>query len=230
MSEPIFRRMQRVVTAGVDSAVGAAERLNGGGLMRRAISEVDTAIQGLRREREAASTRALQADWSGAAARDKRSASERDARFALDQGREDLAKAAITRQLALEAEIERLDAVRVQSEREVAELDAQIAELGDRKVQMEAEYEAAEAARQMQERLGRVPAVDRRIERAEAAFDRARAVTGGVSAGPLQASPDRAADELARLRAEAEVEARLAALRPDAPAPAPQPRKSKAKG
>lgn len=228
MAEAIFRRVHRVVTAGVDSAVGAAERFNGGGLMRRAIGEIDGAIDGLRKQREAAASRALQADWSGAAVRDRRTACERDARFALEQGRDDLAKAAITRQLSLEAEIERLDAIRTQAEGEIAGLDEQIAELRDRKAQMEAEYEAAEAARQMEERIGRGPGVDRKIEHAEAAFERARAARGGVAVDPLHERPDMASAELSRLRAEAEIEARLAALRPGAPAPAPAPRKRKA--
>ncbi len=62
MSEPIFKRMQRVVSAGLDSATSAAERLNSAGVMRRSLREVEQAIDALQKRQDAAKARATQAD------------------------------------------------------------------------------------------------------------------------------------------------------------------------
>ena len=95
MAEPILKRVQRIVSAGLESAADAAERLNGSGMMRHAIREIDQAMDQVAKRLDSAKACATQADWRRAAIRDQVDALGRDARFALDKGRDDLAEAAV---------------------------------------------------------------------------------------------------------------------------------------
>ena len=227
MAEPILKRMQRIVSAGLESATDAAERLNGSGMMRHAIREVDQAIDAVKGRLEAANACALQADWRRAAIRDQASALGRDARFAIDKGRDDLAQAAIERQLDLEAEAEQLRQTQTRAEREAGQLQASIDELRQRKTRMEREHAALEAAKREAEAIGNDPATERKVKRAEAAFDRARQAAG-CAPSALHAAPTAEAEELAAVRREDEIASRMAALR-GKPAAAAAAKKAKPK-
>ena len=218
MAEPILKRVQRIVSAGLESAADAAERLNGSGMMRHAIREVDQAMDQVAKRLDSAKACAMQADWRRAAISDQVDALGRDARFALDKGRDDLAEAAVGRQLDLEAEADQLKQAQAEAEREAAQLQASLDELKARKADMERDYAALEAARREAQALGKDPATERKVKRAEAAFDRARRAAGcGPSA--LHAAPSPAAEELKAVKRESAVAERLAALR-DKPAAA----------
>ncbi len=220
MAEPILKRVQRIVSAGLESATDAAERLNGGGMMRHAIREVDQAIDKVKARHEAAKTCSLQASWRQAAIRDQVADLARDARFALDKGREDLAQAAVSRQLDLEEEARRLSQQQSEADREAAQLAATIEELRGRKAQMEQDYAALEIARREAQALGRDPKLDRKVQRAEGAFERARQRVGCTPSVVHQPEgPELQA--LKEVRREDEIAARMAALRGGGtPAPA----------
>ena len=71
---------------------------------------------------------------------------EEKARFALGEGREDLAEAAIARQLDLEGQAERLRAAETDAGREAARLEEGLTALAGRKAQMEEALATFEAA------------------------------------------------------------------------------------
>lgn len=224
MAEPILKRMQRIVSAGLENATDAAERLTGGGMMRHAIREIDQAMDGVKKRLDAAKAQGLQADWRQAELRDRAAGLAGDARFALDKGRDDLARVALAQQIELEEEGARLAQVQRDAEREAGQLAASLDELRERKAQMEHEYTALEAAKREAAATAGDPKTARKVQRAEAAFERARLAAGaasGVADAPVRA----AVEEIRAARRKDEIAARLDGLRSGAAAaPSSSPR------
>jgi phage shock protein A len=134
------------------------------------------------------------------------------------EDRLDLAEAAIARQLDVEVQIEA--ATRAEAEAGAAErrLEESAAELRLRRGQMYAElrsFEESQRAASAGEDGSGLPGsgLQRRAERAQAAFERAMDAAGGLGGG--RASPEAAAKvaELEALQKEAAIAERLAALR-----------------
>src|SRR3954447_14758960 len=106
MAESIFMRVRRLISASLEDAVDAMERTGGPSVMHEAIREVDRAIDEVRGEQGAAAARRLQAMRQQRMSREKLAALEAQARFAISEKRDDLAEAAVSRQLDLEAHAE----------------------------------------------------------------------------------------------------------------------------
>ena len=225
MAESVLKRVQRVVSAGVESAVDAAESLSGGSLMREAIREVDRAIEKLAADRQGARTRRLQAEHQQQTCRDALASLEEQARFALQKGRDDLAQAAVVRQLELETQIGRLAVMREEAAEEEKALDQSLTALRQRKAQMEADLRALEAARRAATaEAGPGARLDAKVTKAEAAFGRGISAAGGLRGVDAAA----AVDEIEELRKQQVVADRLAALR-EAAAGGTQPARKNAK-
>lgn len=219
MAESVFVRVRRLVSAGIEDAVDAMERAGGTGVMREAIREVDRAVDEVRAEQEAATARRLQAMRQQRMFRDQIAALDEKARFALAENRDDLAEAALSRQLDFEAQAQRLDAVQAEAAGEAGRLDECLVALAARKSRMEEALAAFEAAQRDASLGGDGPArpdrrTERKVERAEAAFDRAMAGAGGV-AGIVRADAQTAAKvaEITTLQKSAAIAQRMAALR-----------------
>lgn len=218
MAESIFARVRRIISSRLEDAVDAMEQAGGSGVMREAIREVDRVIDEVRAEADAVAMRRHQAARQERLFRERLSGLEDKARFALGEGRQDLAEAAIARQLDFEAQAERLQVVQAEAATEAARLEECLVALRARKTQMD-EALAAFAATQQRgvhtdapERASRWS--ERSVERAEAAFDRAMAGAGGVSS--LARSDAQAAVKVAEIDAmqrNATIAQRLAALR-----------------
>src|SRR3954449_1963287 len=92
MAESIFARVSRLLSATVEDTVDRMEQAGGDAVMREAIREADRAIDQVKAELQSTMARRLQA------ARQQRMLSERaeelttKAKFALGEGREDLAR------------------------------------------------------------------------------------------------------------------------------------------
>ena len=137
MAESIFARVSRLLSATVEDAVDRMEQAGGDTVMREAIREADRAIDQVKAELESTMARRLQA------ARQQRMLTERaeeltaKAKFALGEGREDLAEAALSRQIDFEAQAKKLDAVQQLAREEEKRLEDGLAALNARKRQME---------------------------------------------------------------------------------------------
>lgn len=226
MGESIFARVQRVVSAGLDSAVSSVERANSTGVMREAMRDADRAIDRLVVARETAQARRRNADARLTALRREHDALDEQARFALSQQRPDLAEAAIARQVDLEERIAALDGARRQADADDQRLERAVEDLTRRRRQMKEELIAfrkgqsaavavAEVAAPIEERMAR------KVAEAETAFERVLEEAGGASGrGPVSADGPLA--EIAALKKETIVADRLAALTGDRPAPAPR--------
>ena len=222
MNESTFVRVQRVVSAGVDSAVGTVERANSTGLMRDAMREADRAIDRLVAELDAAEARGRNAEARVAAIRKELTKLDEQARFALGKQRDDLAEIAVTRQVELEAQVVQLEATRTQAAADAERLAGVVTDLRARRRQMKEElvaFRSAESAAAAVVEDVSTPIdlrMAKKVSRAQEAFERALEEGGGTPGLKRSGDADAVAD-IAALQKQDAVAERLAALRGAAP-------------
>jgi phage shock protein A len=218
MAESIFARVSRLLSATVEDAVDRMEQAGGEAVMREAIREADRAIDEVRAQLESAQARRLNA------ARHQKMLSERvdeltgKAGFALKEGREDLAEAALSRQVDFEAQAKKLEGVQSQAREEEQRLEDGLTALQARKAQMEEALSAYLTSRREAALGGDGPSrpgrsAEKKVDAAERAFDRAMAGSDGVGLARADAQAINGVAEIDRLRKSATVAERLAALR-----------------
>lgn len=223
MAEPIFARVRRVVSANVEDTVDRMERSGGPKVMAEAIREVDRIVDEVRAEHEGATARRLQALRQKRMIVDKLAALDGKARFALAEKRDDLAEAAIARQIELEAQSTQLDTVQSEATEEEARLEECRAQLATRKAEMEGALAAYQSAHRDSE-IGGDGAPrpkrnhERTVERAERAFDRAMGGAGVVASVRLDAQAGAKVAEIDVMQKSAVIARRMAAMRADQPA------------
>jgi phage shock protein A len=218
MAETIFARVSRLLSATVEDAVDRMEQAGGDAVMREAIREADRAIDQVKRDLEATMARRLQA------ARQQRLLNERvgeltaKASFAIGEGRDDLAEAALSRQIDFEGQAKKLDAVQQQAREEEQRLEDGLAALKARKTQMEEALQAYLLSRREAALGGDGPvrpnrSAEKQVDAAEQAFDRAMAGAGGVGFTRADADTINRVAEIDGLQKSATVAERLAALK-----------------
>lgn len=222
MAESILARVQRVLSSGVESATQALEQASGPALMREAIREVERATADIHSRQTQLAAQCQQAEQAQIRLKARLADLETQARFALGKAREDLARAAVSQQIACEAEIARLKTTIAEASGERRRLDRELAALIARKKQMDTQFAAFQAtrtdgapARKARETAGE--RARRRVDKAETAFERLRAQTGGQALGNPKDAEKLA--EVDALRRDDLVAERLAALRGDATPP-----------
>lgn len=218
MAESIFTRVARLLSARVEDSVDAMERANSDGVMREAIREVDRTIDAVRGDRERAMTRRLQAARQQDMIARKVEELTGKARFAVENGRDDLAEGALARQVDLEQSSTELDRIQQLAREEEAKLDESLAALRARKSQMQEALAAFEIARSDASMGGdgafqQSCAVERKVEQAEAAFDRAMTGAGGLGFSRGDAAALGSVAEIDTMQRSATVATRLAALK-----------------
>jgi phage shock protein A len=217
MTESIFARVSRLLSATVEDAVDRMEQAGGDAVMREAIREADRAIDQVKTELETTMARRLQA------ARQQKMLIERaeelttKAKFALGQGREDLAEAALSRQVDFETQAKSLETLQQEARQEEQRLETGFAALGARKREMEDALQAYLASRRQTTEGEKTQRPDRSAEKmvdaAEQAFDRAMSGAGGVGFARADADTINRVAEIDGLQKSATVAERLAALK-----------------
>jgi phage shock protein A len=218
MAESIFARVSRLLSATVEDAVDRMEQAGGDAVMREAIREADRAIDEVKRQLEATMARRLQA------ARQRKMLAERvaelttKAKFALGEGREDLAEAALSRQVDFEEQAKKLDAVQAQAREEEQRLEDGLTALKARKSQMEEALSAYLISRREAALGGDGPtrperSAEKKVDAAEQAFDRAMSGAGGVGFTRGDADTINRVAEIDGMQKSATVAERLAALK-----------------
>lgn len=186
MSEFLVSRVKRLVSGGFNSIIDAVESASPETVMKEAIREVDDALDQVR-------------DALGKAVANKHLANTRlmDAnrrhedlvakiQLAVDQNRDDLAEAAIARQLDLEAQIPILESAIKDASGEELELEQYIAALGARKREMEEELASFRASRETIAETGSSTpqsardVAERKTSNAEKAFNRVMQSSTGL--------------------------------------------------
>ncbi len=219
MTESVFKRVKRLVSAKVEDSIDAMERSGGTAVMREAIRETERAIEEVKRERDEVTVRRLQAVRQQKMFKDRLEALTEKAEFALSEDREDLARAALSRQVDFEAQIANLGKTEALASEQEREWEEALAELEVRKARMEEELTAFETARAElgitsdDGSNGRREA-SRKIDRAEAAFNRAMGGAGGsVGITKVDVETANSLAELDTMQRNQEIDDRLAALR-----------------
>ena len=219
MSESVFVRVRRLISGGIEDTVDAMERAGGTSVMRESIREIERLADETAAARGLATTKRLQSVRQNRMYGERLTTLQEKAEFAMAQGRDDLAEAALQRQLDFEATMATLTKAEAEAGEEERALEEALASLNLRKAQLEEELRAFEAAKRD---AGLSAVVDggnahetaRKVDRAEAAFNRAMAGAGGV-AGVTAADAKNHAGlaEIETLQRSSVIAERMAALR-----------------
>lgn len=218
MAESIFNRISRIISATVEDSIDRLEKAGGEAVMREAIREADRAVDQVKAEREAAQARRLQAARQQGLLAQRIEALTSKARFALGEGREDLAEAALSQQIDFEAQAEKLADVQAQAREEELRLEEGLAALKARKAQMEETLAAYVTARR-EASVGGGPArpaetsAERKVDAAEHAFERAMAGANGCGLSRTDAATIHRVAEIDVLQKSAVIAERMAALK-----------------
>lgn len=188
MKENLIARIGRIISASFNSLVGAIENAAPEAVMEEAIREIDEAVDEVRSElgkvvanKHLANTRLMEEN------RKHEDLSEK-IELAVSESRDDLAEAAIARQLDIEAQIPVLESAIADSSAREKELEGYIAALQAKKRQMKEELglyrKSQEEARQASPSPSRGQSLasdtQRKVERAETAFERVMEKATGV--------------------------------------------------
>ncbi|MEM9029519.1 MAG: PspA/IM30 family protein [Pseudomonadota bacterium] len=224
MADGLISRVQRLVSGGLNDLVDSFENAAPESVMREAIREIDRAIDDVRdrlgvvvANRHHASKRLMDANT-------KHEDLGARAQFAVGEGRDDLAEAALARQLDIEAQIPILEVAMKAAAAEQSDLEEYVVALTARKREMEADLATFLQSRNATSSDGAIDqangtiavelATEKRADKAESAFNRIFEGTAGVAA---TARADRVTAsklaELEKVAREHRVQERLAALK-----------------
>lgn len=221
MSENLVSRVKRLVSGGVNSLVDAVEDATPETVMKEAIREIDTAIDQVRDElgrivanKHLANTRLMDAN-------SRHEELTESIGLAVSEGRDDLAEAAVARQLDLEAQIPILESAIKDASSEEAELEGYVAALQARRREMESDLAAYRQSRSATNGgPGNAPdggsraTAERAAENAENAFNRAmRGASGMPGVDPADRETSARLAELEKLSRDNRVKERLAAIK-----------------
>jgi phage shock protein A len=137
MSESLIVRVKRIVSANLLDAVDRMESAQAETVMKEAVREVDRAIHDIRVEQGKALQRVKQAENQIEAYEAKLAYLNQKIEFALGQDRDDLAKAAIGRQVDFESQIKILVEAAADSEAQQLKMSDYVAALEGRKRDMQ---------------------------------------------------------------------------------------------
>lgn len=221
MSEGLVTRVTRLVSGGVNQLVDSIENASPETVMAEAIREVDRTIDQVRNELASVLANKHLANTRLGDTTTRHEELQGQVALAVKEGRDDLAEAAIARQLDLESQIPVLETAVSEASREEKELEGYVDALLARKREMEAELD--NYRRSQQQTVADAAStgsaapknsVERKTRKAEETFDRVMKNATGLPSGQAadMASAGKLAelDELARQN---RVSERLAALK-----------------
>ncbi len=136
MSETVTLRVRRMLSSRLEDTINAMERPHNEGVVLAAIRDVERAIEELCTAQEKVVARRLHAVRQQALIADRVEKLTEKARFALQEGDEDLAMNTLAHQVDLEDQSVQLDQVQITAREEEARMAEDLAALYDRKEQL----------------------------------------------------------------------------------------------
>jgi phage shock protein A len=220
MKEKITSRVGRIISGSFNALIDAVENVAPEIVMEQAIREIEEAIEEIRGElgkaianKHLANSRLMQIN------RKCKELSEK-IELAVDNNRDDLAEAAISQQLDIEAQIPILETQISDLSSEEKELEGYIAALQGKKREMREELNLYKSSRKETAKGtpavgGKSNSVETKISRAESAFERILSDNTGFSTGIAAADRKSAAqmNELEDMSRKNRVKERLAAIK-----------------
>jgi len=218
MTDSLSTRVGRVIAASASALVSRLENQAPVALMEQAIREVEGIIGEVRRELGQISANRHLAQQQHAHLSTQHSALTEQARQALAENREDLASAAVARQLDIEAQLPVLETSLADLTRKEEELSGYVAALLSKKREMEQALHEFQRSRESTGSHSAQPAAggqQQRLDSATGAFDRLYQRHAGLSPASAGASLEQAAKlkELDDLVRNNKISERLAKLR-----------------
>lgn len=220
MTDTLAVRVGRIVAGSAHAFVDAIEGAMPDAVLQQTLREIDKAIDEVRTELGRA---IAEKHLAGKRLTEQSSRHEeltRNIELALEQGREDLARAAVERQLDVEAQAPVLEATVADAGRRETELEGYVAALTAKRREME---DAFNAMRQTRARAaeqagaaspgGEGGGVARRVDAATGTFDRMMQREGAPAGGEVDRALDSKVAALDRLARDHRIEERLAAIR-----------------
>ncbi len=220
MKESLTGRVGRIISGGLNALINAVENAAPEAVMEEAMREVDAAIDEVRAElgrvvanKHLASTRLMEENR-------KYEELVRNTELAVKSAREDLAEAAISHQLDIEAQIPVLEATIAECGSQEKELESYIRALQGKKREMNEELRQFRASRQEAASgagasSGGAANVQTRVEKATSSFDRVVEKATGIVGASVSTDRDAAAKlaELEDLARKNRIQERLAAVK-----------------
>ncbi|NMD08273.1 MAG: PspA/IM30 family protein [Phyllobacteriaceae bacterium] len=215
MSENLIARVRRLVNANINDVVDRMEKSQAVLVMKEAVREMDRAVTDIRAEQGKALQRVAQADRQIAAYKTKLADLAGKLDLAVSEARDDLAKAAISRQMDYEAQIKVLGEGKAEAEAEQAKLAEYVEALQARKRDMEADVKVLmDAQAAVAAAMPDVAKPDGPVNRADVAAEAFRRAMESASSvqGARTTDADQASKlaELEKLSRSQQVESRLA--------------------
>ncbi len=218
MAEGLVPRVKRLVSGSINSIVDAVENATPETVMKEAIREIDRAVDEVRDRLGLAIANKHHANKRLMEANSKHEDLTEKLRLAIGENRDDLAEAAISRQLDLEAQIPVLEEALKDASAEEAELESYISALTGRRREMEEDLQiylsSRPSAGAAPQDVSKTAAPDRRVENAETAFNRVlRGATGAPGTVPSDRNTAAKLAELEKVSRENRIKERLAAVK-----------------
>ena len=221
MSESLARRVARLVSGGFHAMLDKAEDCMPEAVMQENIRELERTIDEVRTELGKVLAQKHLATKKLADENNRHEQLAGQIATALDAGREDLAKAGIAEQLDIEARLPVLEQSLADCSSQERELDAFVAALLAKKREMQA---ALDDWKRAQASIGgttsgsgadsnKMAQLERAAEQNGVQFNRVLQRQGGIGIASPDAAQAAALQELSDLRREAQIAARLAALK-----------------
>jgi len=222
MSESITNRVGRIISGSLNALVDAVENAVPETVMEEAIREIDSVIDDVRAElgrvvanKHLANTRLMEENKKHEALSEK-------IEVAINESREDLAEAAISQQLDIEAQIPVLETTIGDCVNQEKELEGYINALQAKKREMKEELQQFRDARKAAGSASSVGAAgptagtaEARVDKASSAFDRVAEKATGVlgSTSPADRATATKLAELDDLARKNRIQERLAAIK-----------------
>ena len=208
MSESLKNRVGRVVAGGVHALLDRLEDAAPEAAMEQAIREADGVIDDVRHELGVLAANRHLAQQQHAKLNAQHEALVAQVELALGEAREDLARAAVARQLDIEAQLPVLESSLAEFVRQEGELQGYVAALLAKKREMQdalADFRRSRAVASNPSGLGigSPSSAGARLEKASDAFDRVYERQTGIAPGARNSNLEQAAklrelDEMAR--------------------------------
>ncbi|MEM9840696.1 MAG: PspA/IM30 family protein [Pseudomonadota bacterium] len=221
MREGLIGRVKRLVSGSVNSAVDAVEAAAPETVLKEAVREIDTALDEVRHELGKTLADKHHAAKRLASTSEKHEELGEKIEFAVSEGRDDLAQAAIARQLDLEAQIPVLESALRDFSEEETDLEGYIAALTARRREMEDDLDQflkarADAAKAQAGGAtgGSGSTAEDRARKADRAFSRVLKNASGIAGtDPADRETAQKLEELSRIERENRIKERLAKVK-----------------